>query len=85
LTKPKSNVFCDELVEHRNSPSAVWPVRQAVGYLDDKVRAEADVAERGEELVEGAGAEVHQRVGGEQGRRDGRPGGPSAAVLEEHL
>ena len=35
--------------------------------------------------MERAGPEVDQRVGGEQRRGHGRPGGPRAAVLHQHL
>lgn len=59
--------------------------RGSSSYVNDEVRVEGDAVERREERVEGAWAEVQQRVGGEQRRRHGGPAGARAAVLEQHL
>jgi hypothetical protein len=60
-------------------------VLKKVRHLDDELRVEGDARQRGQDPVERAGAEVDERVGGEQRGRDGRAGGPRAAVLDEHL
>jgi len=59
--------------------------RKKKSNLDDELRVEGDARERGQDPIERAGAEVDERVGGEQRGRDGRAGGARAAVLDEHL
>jgi hypothetical protein len=65
----------------RNTDSTLKKVR----HLDDELRVEGDARERRQDPAEHAGAEVDERVDGEQGDRDGRAGGPRVAVLDDQL